>query len=184
MPVHAIDWIEANEDARRSALREAGLDGDAGAMPDLVAADPTRLLTAAKALVVEAVRRDAPAGVVEQLIGPVRRMAAGASTLGEHRYVLDVLASMRGLRDAGELEPVLAEAIAKAPDDGSRRKLEHALERVRQPLDREQVRFALDKAMTTEPNPGGSCLECCALACIFCLEVCLLCCAGGCALCA
>jgi hypothetical protein len=181
----AIRWVEQSEDARRSALAEVGLDDADAALPDVLAADPTRMVDAMKALVIEAVRRDAPEGVVEALIVPVRRMAETARELDAYRYTTDVLAGLRGLRDATELEPPLARALAAAPDDANRDRLERMLERVRNPIDPAQAQIAADAVTLPTKLTGGevACFVCCLAGCSLCGINCLLCCNVNCFLC-
>jgi hypothetical protein len=186
----ATQWAEENREAKQHALREAGLDGSEP-LPDAIAADPAKLVAAAKALAIEAVRRDAPAGVVEELLVPIRRMTATLQQLDRYRFTADVLAGMRGLRDETELEPVLAKALDDAPDEANREKLEHMLGLVRTRVAFE-VLGGIEKVLPPEGTTGefttaklepSRCVPCCALGCIVCPEFCPVCCLAGCFLC-
>jgi hypothetical protein len=169
----AIRWVDEHPEVRAQALREARLD-EGESLPDAIVADPTRLIDAGKALAIEAVRRDAPAEVVDPLLDAVRSMATTAAELDRYQFTLDVLAGMRGLRDESELAPILTRALDDGPDDANRQKLERMLATVRSPMKYEDVRA--DVKMLA---PDGFSAPCCVLGCIVCTDLCLLCCAAG-----
>jgi hypothetical protein len=183
-------WLEENPSVRERALSEVDLGGKP--LPDALLADPTRLVAITKAIVIEAVRRDAPEGVVEGLIGPLRRMARGAAEIDRYRHITDALGQAQGLRDRSELEPVLDRALSTAPDEPNRRKLEMMLDVLRRSDDPEALRISADE-MILKPNGGSGtstelspvgCLTCCGTTCAACLPfACFTCCVVGCLVC-
>lgn len=181
---NAILWVEENQSLRESALSGVELGGKA--LPDAIASDPALLVDICKAFVIEAVRQDAPEGVVEELIVPVRRMAATARDLDQYRYTTRVLSQMQGMRDRSELEPILEKALVDAPDDANKYKLEKMLNVLRGAPRVEDLRAAAILAsddITLEAGFGPDCVPCCFLGCIICLEFCPICCVVGCFVC-
>jgi len=175
---NALSWLEENPAVREKVVADSQQSGQA--LPDLVAGDPSVIVGLAKAIVVEAVLQDAPAGVVEELIAPVRQMAANARNLDRYQYAIGVLSSLQGLRDRSELEPVLADALGDAPDDANRAKIQDMLELV-SGSDATIAEARVLPDGTTELSPH--CVPCCFIGCTVCLEACILCCAAGCLLC-
>ena len=180
-------WLQENPSVRDAVLAEADLGGKA--LPDALLADPLKLLDLAKAVVIEAVRRDAPDGVVEGLMLPVRRLRQFGSQIDRYEHVTKTLSKAQGLRDRWELEPVFAEALRSAPDEANGQ----AIQRMLDVLERsesvdEMVVMADDIFMGpdgggTELSPGGQCALCCGLACLLCELGCLACCVVGCVAC-
>lgn len=180
-------WLQENPSVRDTVLAEADLGGKA--LPDALLADPLKLLELGKAVVIEAVRRDAPEGVVEGLMVPVRRLRRFGSQIDRYAHVTTTLSEAQGLRDKWEFEPVLAEALRSAPDEAN----EQAIQRMLDVLDRPDsvdglVVMADDIILgpdggATELSPGGQCALCCGLACLLCELGCLACCVVGCVAC-
>ncbi len=176
----ARSWLRENRGLRDDILATFRSDSrlEADALPDAMAADPALLVDLSKELVCEAVRRDAPEGVAEELLVAVRRMTAGARGLSP--YVRTVLNDLRGLRDRSELEPVLRNALDGAAD-ADRTKIEGMIDVVQ----KSDAVVAADEVILPE-KPGFSpvdCVACCVLGCTFCFEACPICCAVGCVVC-
>jgi hypothetical protein len=176
----ALSWLRHNPSVRDDVVESFQSDSrlQEDALPDAVAADPTLLVDIAKGLVCEAVRRDAPEGVPEELLVAVRRMAAGESRVSP--YMRTVLKNLRGLREPSELEPVLRNALAEASDE-DRPKLESMIDLVKNP-----DIVATADAKTLPSRPGFSpvdCVACCSIGCVICTEACPLCCVVGCLYC-
>jgi hypothetical protein len=176
----ARSWLEDNPDVRESVM--AGFESDprlqADALPDAILVDPKLLVDIAKEFVGEAVRRDAPEGVAEELLVAVRRMTAGERAMSP--YMRAALQDLRGLRDASEIETALHRALDDATDD-DRGKLENFIALVKNPK-----AVAEMDAKVLPPDTGFSpvdCVACCALACVICTEVCPVCCGIGCIWC-
>jgi hypothetical protein len=143
-----------------------------------MAADPALLVDLTKELVCEAVRRDAPEGVPEELLVQVRRMAAGVARISP--YIRDVLKDLRGLRDASELEPKLRDAL-DAASDADRPTILGMIDVARE----SDAAARADEIVLTE-RAGLSpvhCVACCVLGCTFCFELCPVCCVVGCVAC-
>ncbi|MGY0234444.1 hypothetical protein [Longispora urticae] len=178
----ARSWIRDNPAVRDDIL--ARFRGDArlakDALPDALVTNPDLFVDLSKEFVHEAVRRDAPAGVAEELLVAVRRATAGTRALSP--YMRTVLQSLRGLRDPAELEPVFRNALADATD-ADRGKLEGALELVRKYAAADGDFF--DPTLETEAPEFSpvDCVACCALGCALCLELCAVCCVAGCIYC-
>jgi hypothetical protein len=176
----ARSWLEENPDVRDSVV--AGFDSDprlqADALPDAVLANPKLLIDIAKEFVSEAVRRDAPEGVGEELLVVVRRMTAGERAMSP--FMRTTLQDLRGLRDASEIEAALRRPFDDATDD-DRRKLENFIALVRNP----KAAAEMDaEVLPTETRfSPGDCVACCALGCIICTKACVVCCGIGCIWC-
>jgi hypothetical protein len=93
-------------------------------LAEAILASPTRLADLGKAIVIEAVRQDAPTGVVEGLIGPVRQSAEGARHLSRVDYIVRTLYGMRGPETRDAIEQALTNTLAGAPDAENRAHLE------------------------------------------------------------
>lgn len=180
-------WLQANPSATEAALAEVQLDGKP--LPDALLADPLKLLDFGKATVIEAVRRDAPDGVVEALMRSVRRMTRFRDQLDQYQHVITTLAQAQGLRDRWELEPVLTQALASAPDEANRQLLQRALDVVARSGSADVVVAQADDIIlgpdggTTELSPGTQCAICCGLGCLACKGGCLVCCIVACITC-
>lgn len=148
------------------------------ALPDALAADPRRLVAAAEAIVHEARQKGAPSDVTSTLEESLVKMRAGAQNLERYEYTLRTLANMQGLRDRFELEPVLERALADAPDDGNREKLEMMLSVVRRPSGIDLLALGPIGPLSISCDWG-----CCAFSCIMCWSGCIICCAAACLLC-
>ena len=177
----AGSWLEDNPDVRESVI--AGFESDprlqTDALPDAILADPKLLVDIAKEFVSEAVRRDAPEGVPEELLVAVRRMTSGERAMSP--YMRSTLQGLRGMRDASEIEPALRRALGDATDD-DRRKLENFIILVKNP----KPAAEMDTKMLLPPDTGFSpvdCLACCSLGCAICTDACLVCCPIGCVWC-
>jgi hypothetical protein len=176
----ALTWLGDNPSVRDDVVESFQSDSrlQEDALPDAVAADPTLLVEIAKGLVCEAVRRDAPDGVAEELLAAVRRMRAGENRVSP--YMRTVLKNLRGLRDPSELEPVLGNALAKASDE-DRPKLESMIDLVKSP---DILTTADFKKLPTRPGFSPiDCVACCGIGCVICTEACPLCCVIGCLYC-
>jgi hypothetical protein len=184
MRKETIVWLQDNQNLRADVIHSFQSDVrlENEALPDAIAANPTLLSDMAKELVCLAIRQDAPEGVVEDLMVPVRAMTKGAKELSKSVYLTQVLRSLHGLRDAYELEPVLEKALAEATDDLDRSKLQSMLETVQKsPVSDNFSNFDSLLPKSTELSP--SCAPCCFLGCIICLEGCFICCVIGCLVC-
>lgn len=173
-----IQWMIDNDEARAAAVAGLGLKK---AVPDALVTDRWFLPDYMKALVIEAVRRDAPDGVAEELMRVQRRMRRNAEEIDD--YGAEVLARLEGLRDADEVVPVLERARDEAPDQLRRDRIERVLERVRQPRNDLEDLLALSDeqlgAILADP-----CDHCCVYGCGLCPLHCVICCAGTCYCCA
>ncbi len=181
-------WLQANPSVSEAAVAEVAWDGKA--LPDALLADPLKLLDFGKAVVIEAVRRDAPEGVVEGLMVPVHRMARFRSQIDRYRHVTTTLSQAQGLRDSWELEPVLTQALATAPDDANRQLLQRALDVIARSASVDELVSNADDIVLkpnggpTELSPGGTqCAICCGLGCLACKGGCLVCCIVACIAC-
>jgi hypothetical protein len=180
-------WLTANPSVSEVALAEVELGGKA--LPDALLADPRKLIDFSKAVVIEAVKRDAPEGVVEGLMVPIRRMVRFGSQIDQYRHVTTTLSQAQGLRDRWELEPVLGQALASAPDDANRRMLQRALDVLTRSESADELMVKADEILmrpdggATELSPGGQCLLCCGLGCLACKGGCLVCCIVACITC-
>ena len=130
---NAVAWLERYPDIRASEIK-AIQTHTALAFPDALIIDPSLCVTLVKRLAVVAVERDAPAGVVTDLVQLLERMRTGPAALGVLDYTFDALKALRGKRDREEIEPVLMQALAGAPDAINRARLELLLDLVRQPV--------------------------------------------------
>lgn len=157
-----IQWMIDNDEARAAAVAGLGLKK---AVPDALVTDRWFLPDYMKALVIEAVRRDAPDGVAEELMRVQRRMRRNAEEIDD--YGAEVLARLEGLRDADEVVPVLERARDEAPDQLRRDRIERVLERVRQPRNDLEDLLALSDeqlgAILADP-----CDHCCVYGCGLC----------------
>ena len=129
---NAAAWLERYPDIRASEIK-AIQTRTALAFPDALISDPSLCVTLVKRLTVVAVERDAPAGVVTDLMRLLERMRTGPAALGLLDYTVDALKALRGKRDREEIEPVLMQALEGAPDAINKAKLERLLDLVRQP---------------------------------------------------
>lgn len=173
-------WLNENADIGEKVVelfrddrRLAGL-----ALPDAVLLEPELLADMAKEVVCEAVRREAPAEVAEELFGSVRRMARGARSLSP--YVRDVLRSLKGSRDSTEIEPLLLTALENVPP-GDRAAVEGMLDTIR----RSAAGSFGDEPIVVEPESfsGVHCVACCVLGCTVLPKVCPVACVVGCVTC-
>jgi len=90
-------------------------------------------VTLVKRLTLVSVERDAPAGVVTDLVRLLERMRTGPAAMGLLDYTFYALKALRGMRDRYEIEPILVHALEAAPDAINKAKLERLLDLVRQP---------------------------------------------------
>ncbi|MFF3091540.1 hypothetical protein ACFVRB_41830 [Streptomyces nojiriensis] len=178
-----IQWVVQNESALKAAHSDLDLRGKA--FPDALLMDRWLLPQFLKALIIEAVKRDAPEGVVEDLLPVYRKMSRGAAEITD--YLVDVLAQLEGLRDEHEIAPVLEQARDKAPDKLSREKLERGLNKMRNPLSFKSLLALSDEEfekLREDSGPGGTCFTCCLGGCSACWpSECSLCCFVACAIC-
>jgi hypothetical protein len=181
----AISWLQDNptlgEDVRRSFQSDTRLKTDA--LPDAVAADPTLLSDMAKELVCLSIKQDAPEGVVEELMVPLRAMTSGAKELAKSTYFANVLHSLRGLRSTFELEQALNRALPEAGNDADRSKLRKMIEVVQKSA---SGTSCLEEAMAFSDDAvtlSDSCVPCCFIGCVVCTLDCLFCCLIGCLVC-
>jgi hypothetical protein len=172
-----LQWMIDNEDARTAAVASLGLKK---AVPDALVTDRWFLPNAMKALVIEAVRRDAPEGVAEELLRVQRLMRRNAERIDE--YGAEVLARLEGLRDEDEIVPVLERARDEAPDRLRRERIERVIERVRRPRRSLEDLLALSDAQLAEVR-ADPCDHCCIYGCSLCILTCVICCAGTCYCC-
>jgi hypothetical protein len=181
----AVAWLRDTPNLREDVIRSLQYDGllDDDSLPDALAAEPMLLSKMAKELVILAIKQDAPEGVAEELLSAMRVITNGAKEVGRSAYLSEVLRSLRGLRDAYELEPVLKKALAGASDDADRSKIRNMLDTLSKTasdgtLDEE---FLPPDGTGTELSPH--CVPCCYIGCVVCLRACILCCLIGCAVC-
>jgi hypothetical protein len=180
-------WLQANPSVREAVLRDAELDGKA--LPDALLADPLKLIDLSKAVVIEAVKRDAPEGVVEGLMVPVRRMVRFGSQVDQYGHLTATFSQAQGLRDRSELEPVFEQALATAPDEANKRMLQLGLDVLAKSASLEELVVHADEIVmkpnggATELSPGAQCAICCGLGCLLCEVACLACCVVGCVAC-
>ncbi|WP_406229253.1 hypothetical protein [Streptomyces anthocyanicus] len=163
-----------NEDARKAAIASLGLKK---AVPDALVTDRWFLANYAKALVIEAVKRDAPEGVVEDLMPFLRRMQARVEKIDD--WAAEVLGSLEGLRDADEITPVLERALDEAPDEERKVLIARLLEKLQKPpLGLEEVLALSDEQFDVfREDP---CESCCIYGCGSCPATCVICCIGSC----
>jgi hypothetical protein len=129
---NAAAWLERYPDIRASEIK-AIQTRTALAFPDALISDPSLCVTLVKRLTVVAVERDAPAGVVTDLVLLLERMRTGPAALGLLDYTIDALKALQGKRDKEEIEPILLRALEGAPDAINKTRLERVLDLVRQP---------------------------------------------------
>ncbi|MCX4718729.1 hypothetical protein [Streptomyces virginiae] len=166
-----------HEEARKAAIASLY---PTKAVPDAIVTDRWFLPNYMKALVIEAVKRDAPEGVVEDLMPDLRRMARKAERMDD--YGVEVLARLEGLRDEDEIVPVLERARDEAPDEVRRVRIQRVLDRIRKPsLSLEELIDLSDEQL--EEILEDPCAHCCIYGCSLCLVTCLICCAGTCYCC-
>ncbi|WP_330294197.1 hypothetical protein [Streptomyces sp. NBC_00503] len=166
------------EEARTAAISSLGLNK---AVPDALVTDRWFLPNYMKALAIEAVKRDAPEGVVEDLMLLLRRATRNAKGIDE--YGVEVLARLEGLRDVDEIVPVLERARDEAPDESRRQRIERLLKKARQPgPSREDLRAMSDEQLE-ETLLSDNCDSCCLYGCSLCLLECFICCIGTCYCC-
>jgi hypothetical protein len=172
-------WLRDNPGVRDDVVErfqgDSRLQNDA--LPDAMVTDPSLLVDMTKELICEAVRRDAPEGVAEELLVAVRRMTAGVRDLSPSMRT--ILKNLRGLRDRSELEPVLWSALRNA-DGADRTKLQVMIDVVQKSeiaIKREETLLADRSGLTLD------CVTCCDVGCGLCSSFCLSCCAVGCAIC-
>ena len=129
---NAAAWLRRCPDIRTSEINaiqtESGL-----AFPDALIDDPSLCVTLVKRLTLVSVERDAPAGVVTDLVRLLERMRTGPAAMGLLDYTFYALKALRGMRDRYEIEPILVHALEAAPDAINKAKLERLLDLVRQP---------------------------------------------------
>jgi len=129
---NAAAWLRRYPDIRTSEINaiqtESGL-----AFPDALIDDPSLCVTLVKRLTLVSVERDAPAGVVTDLVRLLERMRTGPAAMGLLDYTFYALKALRGMRDRYEIEPILVHALEAAPDAINKAKLERLLDLVRQP---------------------------------------------------
>jgi hypothetical protein len=165
---NAAAWLERYPDVRASEIKAIETH-TALAFPDALISDPSLCVTLVKRLAVVALERDAPAGVVTDLVRLLERMRTGPAALGALDYTIDAMKALRGKRDREEIEPVLMQALAEAPDAINKAKLERLLDLVRQP----ERRFeAFGGAVGSQPEVLELDPYTCAAACaVVCAEV-------------
>lgn len=177
----ARSWLRDNPSVRDDVMERFQADArlQKDALPDAVVADPALLMDLTKEILCEAVRRDAPEGVAEELLVAVRRLAAGVRDLSQ--YLRSVLKDLRGLRDRSELEPVLRNALDRG-SDADRTKLQAMIEVV----EKSELVTRGDEVLLADRSGFSPehCAACCGIGCAECINgPCLLCCAVGCVLC-
>src|SRR5262245_3450586 len=111
-------WLEKNRAVRDSARRSAETAGKG--LSDSVLDDPARLVDLVKATLVEAIRTDAPVGVVEELLPVLRFLSFGAASFDRSSTSAKELSALQGVREPSKIEAALAVSVANAPDDSSR----------------------------------------------------------------
>ncbi len=174
-------WLSENPDLKdripAAFAHDSRLSGMA--LPDALLNDPALLADMAKEITCEAIRRDAPIGVPEELLEAARRMTKGSGSLSP--FVRQTLRDLTGLRDQSEIEPILMGALQYA-DEADKPKIEGMLDVVRKSS-------SIDTLMT-ETGDGGElgfapihCVACCALGCIVLPKVCPIACVVGCVVC-
>jgi len=129
---NAAAWLDRYPDIRKSEIKAIETH-TALAFPDALIVDPSLCATLVKRLAVVAVERDAPAAVVSDLVRLLERLRTGPAALGFLDYTFDALKALHGKRDSEEIEPVLMQALAGAPDAINKTTLERLLNLVRQP---------------------------------------------------
>jgi hypothetical protein len=108
---------------------------------------------------VEAIRTDAPVGVVEELLPVLRFTSRGAAGFDRNSALAKELSALQGLRDSSEIEAALARRTADALDDQTRVALERMrLFAARQPASDELHVLAPDETSpdSTFPFVDGS----------------------------
>jgi hypothetical protein len=121
----AAEWLEANAAVVDTVRQRTAVSGKA--MPDAMLEDPTRLLDLVKETLVEAIRGDAPVGVVEDLLPALRVLSVGARVFDRNSHAATQLAALQGMRSRGELESALQDSAADAPDELSRASIDRLL---------------------------------------------------------
>lgn len=178
----ALRWLESEPEALAAARASIATDGVAA--PDVVLGDPAAILTFAKELAIEAIRRDAPPSVVATFLAPLERMQAGVANLDRYQYTRQELKKMTGARDHTELLPALKAAYEGAPDAFNKAKLA------------EMMAIAAQKSGVGEADSifsdivefltdvvESACFQCCTVGCLVCGEGCVVCCVTGCLIC-
>jgi hypothetical protein len=132
MFINAAAWLKRYPDIRASEV--GAIESHTNlAFPDALVSDPSLCVTLVQRFTVVAVERDAPAGVVDDLARLLERMRTGPAALGLLDYTFDALKPLQGKRDREEIEPVVRQALAGAPDAINKATLERVLDLVRQP---------------------------------------------------
>jgi hypothetical protein len=118
----AAAWLRLNPAVGDRVRGRAAVPGRA--MPDAMLEDPTRLVDLVKEALVEAIRADAPVGVVEEILPALRILSSGAKGFDRYGYVATQLSALQGLRDRPEIAAALGESAANAPDEMNRASIE------------------------------------------------------------
>lgn len=165
---NAFEWLRSNEPVRMKALAAARVAP--GKVTDVVLDDPARLVDIAEAMVAQAQKERAPAEILTVLKGAAEKMRAGAADLSRYEYVRTTLVGLKGKKDdAAAVTAGLRAALAGAPDEANRQKLERILEAV----------TAYERS-SASPSMMPNEWVCCAMGCATCwMAGCLLCCAIG-----
>ena len=130
---NAAAWLERHPDIRSAEVKAIENQTDL-AFSDALIIDPSLCVTLVKRLALIAVERDAPASAVTDLVQLLERMRTSPAALGFLDYTFDALKELRGKRDSEEIEPILMQALAGAPDAINKAELELLLDLVRQPI--------------------------------------------------
>ncbi|MFJ5859907.1 hypothetical protein ACIQCM_00630 [Pseudarthrobacter sp. NPDC092439] len=105
-------WIHDNQDVREDILSQGlkrGTHRLTGGVLHAMAGDPGQLVDFGNEVAVEAIRRDAPVLVADELLAVSRRMATGELALTP--YIHSALDGLRGLHDESEMVPALERAV-------------------------------------------------------------------------
>ncbi|MFT4167355.1 MAG: hypothetical protein QM650_19135 [Microlunatus sp.] len=178
-------WLSEHSSERPLILRNLGEVESlrSNSLPDALATDPELFLQIAKEWTILAVRIDASAPVIRELVEARERMRAGLADLGVP--VRETLRSLVGRRDAHEIIPVVKSAMNRGDlTDLDRAKLTAMLWVAENQA--EYISRAYGGIILPEVTEGFSwpdCAGCCGLGCSVCGEGCLLCCVAGCVVC-
>jgi hypothetical protein len=119
----SVTWLAVTPEAVVDIRDRANGTGEP--LADALLGDPTRLVELFREAAVEAIRRDAPVGVAEELLVATRLAEIGARRFDADGHVARTLSSLRGSRDRSEIVPLLMAAAADASSSRDRYLLEN-----------------------------------------------------------
>ena len=170
----ALSWLRSAKDALAAARDAAHAPRPTGA--DWLLDDPSNATRLLKEVTIEAIRRDAPDGVVDGLLIFTRRVSAGAARLKQNTYLSSALASLKGKTEPAEIQEVLERALTTpSPDQTGTEALRAMLAAVVRMRATDVVFFADELVFKPETgvDPGTSLathIPCLGVFCALCIE--------------